>query len=272
MTHHHDGHHHQDAKMHAVTILDNRPEADNIFTLDIDWQPRGKPLGGQFVMIWIPGIDEIPMSISSANLPISMSIQVVGEASRALDKMGPGDKLGIKGPFGNGFKLTGQNILFIAGGIGIAPLMPAIEEAVAGEKKVTVAIGAASAGSIAFQKKLADMNIDTHIATDDGTKGHKGFVTTLVEELLAGGNYDQILTCGPEIMMSKLVELANSNNIPIQCSLERYMKCGMGICGSCDIDGLQVCKDGPVFDGQVLAGLEDFGKSKRDKSGKKVGF
>ncbi len=266
------GHHHQNAKMHAVTILANRPEAANIFTLEIDWIPRDKLLGGQFVMIWIPGVDEIPMSLSSANTTSTLTIQKVGEASETLGRMKPGDKIGIKGPFGKGFEPTGQNLLFIAGGVGIAPLMPAIVTAQEQGKEITLAIGAASGDAIAFRDKLTSMGIDIRIATDDGSEGHKGFVTTLVEELLAGGNYDQILTCGPEIMMAKLLELANLNKIPIQCSLERYMKCGMGICGSCDIDGLQVCKDGPVFDGQTLAGLEDFGKSKRDRSGKKIGF
>ena len=258
--------------MDIVKILDNRKEADNIFTLDIDWEPETQACGGQFVMIWIPDVDEIPMSISSASQPISLTIQEVGKATEALHHLKPGDKIGIRGPFGNGFKITGQNILFIAGGVGIAPIMPALEKALTEGKKATVAIGGRTGGEIAFLEKLKSLGVPLHIATDDGSAGFHGFVTDLAKELVSNNDFDQIVSCGPEIMMVKVLEIASFANIPIQCSLERYMKCGIGICGSCDINGLQVCKDGPVFDGQILSKLTEFGKVKRDKSGKKIGF
>jgi len=262
--------------MDIVTILDNRKEADNIFTLDIDWQPRGKPLGGQFVMIWIPDVDEIPMSISSVNDPVSLTIQKVGKASEALHSLKPGDKIGIRGPYGNGFNPIGQNLLFIAGGVGIAPIMPALELALKEGKNITLAMGGRTISEMALISQLEDMardgKINLHIATDDGSEGHHGFVTDLVKLLLEENNYDQTLTCGPEVMMVKVHEMASARQIPSQLSMERYMKCGIGLCGSCDCGGLQVCRDGPVLDGQQVSELEDFGKFKRDKTGKKIGF
>ena len=258
--------------MNIVTILDNRKEADNIFTLEIDWQPEVQARGGQFVMIWIPDIDEIPMSISSANAPISLTIQIVGEATEYLSSLKPGDKIGIRGPYGNGFNLVGERILFIAGGVGIAPIMPALKFALSQGKKITLAMGGKTLSEMALISQLEAMDIDLHIATDDGSAGYHGFVTDLVEKLLADNVYDQTLTCGPEIMMVKVHEMASAKQIPSQFSMERYMKCGIGLCGSCDCGGLQVCRDGPVLDGQQISKLEDFGKFKRDKTGKKVEF
>ncbi|MCK4757189.1 MAG: dihydroorotate dehydrogenase electron transfer subunit, partial [Thermoplasmata archaeon] len=217
--------------MDIVKILDNRKEAGNIFTLDIDWQPRDQVCGGQFVMIWIPDVDEIPMSISSATYPISMTIQKVGKATEVLHNLKPGDKIGIRGPFGKGFSITGQNILFIAGGVGIAPIMPALERALAEGRKVMVAIGGRTGGEIAFMEKMKALGVPLHMATDDGSAGFHGFVTDLAKELISNNNFDQIITCGPEIMMVKVLEIAGASNIPVQCSLERYMKCGIGICG-----------------------------------------
>ncbi len=261
--------------MDIVTILDNRKEADNIFTLDIDWKPGTRARGGQFVMIWIPNVDEIPMSIASVGDPVSLTIQIVGEASEFLSSLKPGDKIGIRGPYGNGFNLTGQNILFIAGGVGIAPIMPSLKLALNEGKNITLAMGGRAFSEMALISQLERMagegKINLHIATDDGSAGHHGFVTDLAEELISTNDFDQILTCGPEIMMMKIHEMATASQIPSQFSMERYMKCGIGLCGSCDCGGLQVCRDGPVFTGQQIDKLDDFGKFKRDRTGKKVG-
>ena len=104
--------------------------------------------------------------------------------------------------------------------------------------------------------------------TEDGTYGKKGFVTDIVEELLDENSFDAIYTCGPEIMMYKTVNLAISNQITVQASLERMMKCGIGICGSCCINEDLACRDGTIFEGTHLVQSDEFGQFHRTKSGK----
>ena len=112
---------------------------------------------------------------------------------------------------------------------------------------------------------------ELYISTDDGSKGTKGFATDVAEKLLNDQRFASIVTCGPEIMMKKLMDM--SNNIPFQASLERYMKCGIGVCGQCCIGtGLRVCMEGAVFDKKTLKKVEDFGKYKRDAAGRKIKF
>ena len=148
-------------------------------------------------------------------------------------------------------------------------LARAAEELSQAGKNLRIAIGARTASDLLFVERMKKLG-EVHVATDDGSTGHHGFVTQVAEKLIADKKPDMILACGPEPMMVGAVELAR--DIPIQCSLERYMKCGFGICGSCQCGKYTVCKDGPVFSGQKLAEIEDFGKWKRDGTGKPVRF
>ena len=113
--------------------------------------------------------------------------------------------------------------------------------------------------------------MEVSIATEDGSAGEKGLVTELSKQLLGEGRFDLILTCGPERMMREVVRQGLEHGVRVQASLERYMKCGFGVCGSCVLDplGLRVCVDGPVFDGALLMKTE-FGELKRDASGARV--
>lgn len=122
-----------------------------------------------------------------------------------------------------------------------------------------------------LKKRIKNTGANILISTEDGSKGFKGLITQLTRKTLKGIKFDMILTCGPEIMMKKIFDI--SEEIPFQASLERYFKCGIGICGQCCIGmGLRVCKDGPIFDKKTLKNIEDFGVFKRDSSGKKVKF
>ncbi len=217
---------------------------------------------GQFVMVWVPGVDEVPMALSGGN---SISVQEVGEATSAMFRLEEGDLLGIRGPFGNGFSVGGR-VLAVAGGIGAAPLLP-----LAGEGKVeTFLLGAGTAGDLPFLKALAGRT-DLRIATDDGSSGRRGPVTDLLGDLDLWA-YDHICACGPEPMMRTLLGCLRGEGIADRglFSLHRYMKCGVGLCGSCAIDpsGLRVCREGPVIQGDRLAGTE-FGAYARDASGRR---
>jgi dihydroorotate dehydrogenase electron transfer subunit len=109
------------------------------------------------------------------------------------------------------------------------------------------------------------------VSTDDGSKGYKGFASGLAKDVLKKEKIDAVFTCGPEPMMKTL--LSRCNTIPFQASLERYMKCSIGICGQCCVGkGLRVCLDGPIFDGKTLKKVEDFGIYRRDAAGRKIPF
>jgi len=241
-------------------------ETPSIKTFFLDLKLGGKP--GQFVMVWIRGVDEIPMSPS---YPDAITVQKVGDATSALFKLRKGDSVGIRGPIGNGFTLSGRSILLIAGGVGAAPLAPLAERARSKKIKVRTLLGAKTDNELLFTKRFRSAG-DLHTATDDGSDGHKGPVTELLDELDLR-RYDQIYSCGPEKMMSRVLEMVKGANMAskTQFSLQRYIKCGVGICGTCCIDpsGLRVCVDGPVFRGDALVNSE-FGWYARDASGRKV--
>ena len=251
-------------------IIEVKTENEDIKTFMFEYSKETKP--GQFFMIWIPGVDEIPMSVSYINKAIrGITFRKVGEATNALFKLDVGDKIGIRGPYGNGFKINGEKILFIGGGTGVATLAPAVEEALAGNVLSTAIIGVKNSREIFFEERLRECGAKTYIATDDGSKGYNGFASDLAEELLHKEKFTSVLTCGPEIMMKKLFNICGTT--PFQASLERYMKCGIGLCSQCCVgNGLRVCVEGPVFDEDALKNIEEFGTYKRDAAGRKIRF
>ncbi|WP_292424764.1 dihydroorotate dehydrogenase electron transfer subunit, partial [Methanoregula sp.] len=172
---------------------------------------------------------------------------------------------GIRGPFGNGFSKA-EKVLAIAGGVGAAPLLPLARA----DCVMTLLLGARNESELLFVDLLDDCT-DVLIATDDGSLGLKGFVTQLMDDLNLGA-YDRIAVCGPEVMMRAVLAKVEEKGIAhkTEFSLHRYMKCGVGVCGSCCIDpsGLRVCRDGPVFNGEVVKNSE-FGNYTRDASGRR---
>ncbi len=223
---------------------------------------------GQFVMVWVLGVDEVPMSVSGVKRDrMRITVAKVGDATAALHNLKEGDSIGIRGPCGNSFDLSGENILMVAGGCGVAPLAFAAETATSAGKDVTVILGAKKARDLMFRSEFEALGAELAICTDDGSAGTKGFATDMLPRVLAKKEFDSCLTCGPEVMMAKV---AKKVGIPVQVSLERYMKCGLGLCGQCCVDpsGVRVCVDGPVFPADQLRGGE-FGKYARDAAGVK---
>lgn len=217
---------------------------------------------GQFVMVWVEGTDEIPMALSYKN---AITIQRVGDATTRLVAMKPGEKLGIRGPFGNGFRLHGK-ILAISGGAGTAPLLRVGLEC----PDVTFLMGARTADELIFHKMLTE-KCDVRVATDDGSAGFHGYVAGLLDEISLD-EYDTIVVCGPDPMMRSVLSVLQKRSSleKSQFSMHRYMKCGVGVCGSCcmDPDGLCVCRDGPIFSGLSLQNSE-LGKYHRNAAGLK---
>ncbi|MBC7128493.1 MAG: dihydroorotate dehydrogenase electron transfer subunit [Thermoplasmatales archaeon] len=244
-------------------IVENSPYHKTFF---FSCDKLKKALPGQFIMLWLPGIDEIPMSLSYIGSRQAITVERVGEATEKLHRMKEGDKVGIRGAYGNGFRAIGKKALFVAGGTGVAPLMPLIRK-YKGEKHVI--LGARNKELLLFLDELEEI-AEIYISTDDGSIGFKGFASDVAEKIMEEENFDVVYTCGPEIMMKKILDLCKKNKIRMQASLERYMKCGVGICDSCAIDGYHVCKDGPVFDDKILEKIKDFGKFKRNEAGKRI--
>ncbi|MFX1485754.1 MAG: dihydroorotate dehydrogenase electron transfer subunit [Promethearchaeota archaeon] len=231
---------------------------------------------GQFVMVWIPGVDEIPMGLSQLNSSgtIAITVERVGDATSALHSLKTSDSVGIRGPYGHGFRLIGKKPLVIGGGVGVSILLPLIEKMVEEQISLTVILGAKNANKLIFKERLDSLlsktDSDLLISTEDGSLGTRGFAPQLAEELLEEEIFDQIYTCGPELMIHKVFEIAEKNGISLQASLERIMKCGIGLCGSCCIGEYQVCKDGPVFSTEELREMKDeFGITRRDYYGRK---
>lgn len=226
-------------------------------------------------MVWVSGVDEVPMSISSWNLPeVGITVRSIGDATKSLVTMKKGDWIGIRGPFGNPFTMNCKNALVVGGGVGIAPLRPLVYALLDRGTEVTLVNAARTKNELIFLKEFKqneNSNLTIEIATDDGSLGFKGFATEFVETTLDEHEFDRLYTCGPEVMMAGLYTMAKKKRIGFQASLERFMKCGCGICGTCAVDptGQLVCKEGPVFTGIQLAKLTDFGKYHRDAMGMK---
>ncbi len=258
-----------------VTIEQVIDETPTVRTLVFSDAVMSAVLPGQFAMVWIPGINELPMSvmISQESGKAAFTVRRHGPASTGLFNTKVGQQIGIRGPYGNSFDLKEGKLLLVGGGTGLVPMMRLLTF-VKPSDDVTVLIGAQSKEEVFFEdlaNSLLKRNVHHRVTvcTDDGSYGEKGFVTDLVEKLVdtTTTSYDGIYTCGPEIMMHKIVQSAHSRNIFVQASLERMMKCGVGICGSCCTGEDLVCRDGTVFDGQHLSANKEFGYFHRNKAG-----
>lgn len=217
---------------------------------------------GQFMMVWIPGMDLKPYAVSyHSKNEFGITSKVYGEFSAALDRMKKGQQLGFMGPYGNGFTIKDKAIV-VGGGVGMASLSKLIEKL----KKPVIINGARSREYLIYTKRYPK----AIIVTDDGSTGRKGLVTEVLDELLATRKYRVVYTCGPEIMMKKVLEVCNKYKVECQASVERYMGCAFGICGKCMINGFLDCLDGPVFNSKQLNRIKDFGCYARLKTGQKV--
>lgn len=268
-----------DKKMKMLEIEDVIEEnkiAKSFYFVDEEIS-RAEP--AQFVMLWVPHIvsgsinfeipDQIPMSVSSVDEDhFALTVRKYGLTTAELFKYKKGDVVGMTGPLGRGFSTSGNNVLCVAGGIGVAPLYLLVQKLQG--KSIHFILGTTTESELLLQEKLEELCSSLCITTDDGTCGIKAFACDPVEELCQEHDIDQIYCCGPEIMMYKVFELSVKQNIPAQFSLERYMYCGLGLCGHCALNGYLVCKDGPVFTSEELKSVKDFGTEKVDETGRKV--
>ena len=257
---------------HIVTVEKIVDETPTVRTLIFSDTILSESLPGQFAMVWVPGINELPMSImiSREHGKAAFTVRRHGPSSTGLFNISAGQQIGIRGPYGNSFDLKEGRLLLVGGGTGLVPLMRLLTF-VKPSDNVTVLIGARTKDEVFFEDLARDMlEKNTHkviVTTDDGSYGNRGLVTDIVKDLVAELHFDGVYTCGPEKMMYKTVTAAHSKGIFTQASLERMMKCGVGICGSCCMGADLVCRDGTVFNGDRLLAHREFGFFYRNKAG-----
>jgi dihydroorotate dehydrogenase electron transfer subunit len=253
----------------TVSIREVREDTHAIRTFVLDAEvAEAEP--GQFVMLWLPGLDEKPMSIASP-APLTVTVASVGPFTMRFHQRKVGDLVGWRGPYGRGFSLRADMpALLLGGGCGVGPMRFLATRAVERGVPATVALGARTKGELACVGDFEPLGIDVILTTDDGTAGLEGYVTQAIGIFAADHPQFAVYACGPEPMLVSAHAVCRERSIPGQLSLERYMKCGFGICGQCALDGFLVCKDGPVFDVEQLDGLRDFGHTRRTAAGRRL--
>lgn len=229
---------------------------------------------GQFSMLWVFGVGEMPISISgdpSDRGRLTYTVRAVGKATSALVGNKPGDCIGVRGSFGRGWPMEaarGKDVILVAGGIGLAPLRPVIYEVLNHRKdygRLILLYGARSSRDVLYRKELSAWSHepDTQVLTtvDYGGlswKGHVGVVTTLFKFARLRPAQSVAMICGPEVMMrfvTRELEAHGMARNDIYLSMERNMKCAVGFCGHCQYGPHFICKDGPVFSYERLRTL-----------------
>jgi dihydroorotate dehydrogenase electron transfer subunit len=201
---------------------------------------------GQFVMLWLPGLDEKPFSVLSAD-PLAVTVAAVGPFTRALHGRAVGDHVWVRGPFGRGFQLTGAAHVLVGGGYGVAPMLFLARTAADLGHRVRAVIGARTAADLLLVERFQAVGAELAVTTEDGSAGQRGLVTDALRPMLAADPPATLYACGPHGMLAALQRLAREHALPAQLSWEAYMRCGIGICGSCEHEGLLLCADGPVL-------------------------
>ncbi|MCL2032171.1 MAG: dihydroorotate dehydrogenase electron transfer subunit [Methanomassiliicoccaceae archaeon] len=248
----------------TVRIIGIIEDSHDTKTLEFQWDEKASP--GQFIMVWVPGMEEVPMSLSKTDRIKSITVKQIGKDTQALHGLSLGDPIRIRGPYGRGFDIKkNKKMLMVGGGVGTAAIIPAVKETGA-----DTIIAARTDKDVIMDDIASKYTKNLWIATDDGSRGFHGNAVQLMREKVQENVYDTVLACGPEIMLYHIYNTCVELGLDCQLSLERHMKCGVGVCGSCVMDGMRACRDGPVFTKDQLSAIRDFGTSKRDECGRPV--
>lgn len=255
---------------HEALIENVVYEAPDVLTYTLSFadpqrQARYRFLPGQFNMLALPGIGEAAISLSSdagAAGSLQHTVRKAGNVTTALERLGPGDRLGLRGPYGSAWPMqhaAGNDLLIVCGGIGLAPLRPAVYHVLrhrADYGQVTLLTGARTPADLLYTAEYDEWrahDIDVVVTVDradESWRGNVGVVPMLFYKLRPDPRRTVVLTCGPEIMMRFVVYEALARRIPknrVYVSLERNMKCAIGFCGHCQYGPVFLCKEGPVL-------------------------
>lgn len=258
-----------------VSILEVVQETPFVKTFTLDISLNAQP--GQFVNIWLPRIDEKPFSVAyDDGNTLKITFFAVGDFSKQLFEKQVGDKIGIRGPYGTAYTWEKDtHLALVAGGYGAAPMYFVAKKAIEDGCHLNFIVGGKSADYLLYLNPIAELpQTFLHIATNDGSKGHKGYNTEVLEQILQKRYTQQVFACGPEMMLYSVFRLCEQYEVPGKLSMERYMKCSFGVCGQCVMDNTadRVCMEGAVMTTEQLARIEEFGHYHRDKQGLKHFF
>jgi dihydroorotate dehydrogenase electron transfer subunit len=260
--------------MRTTRIVSVKTESPTVKTFTVKDKLCAKAEPGQFLMLWIPRVDEIPLSIlNAADGKASVAVKAVGEATRALHGLKSGDTIGVRGPFGNNFTTHHGKILMVAGGTGTAPLLFLAKRLAPKAERLTFVTGAKTKNELLFLNQLNAVCTQPSVTatTEDGSHGLKCLATEPLQKLLTKAKFDMVYSCGPELMVRKVFELAEQRGVAMEASLERLMRCSIGLCGTCVIGKYRVCRDGPVFNAAQLREVKDeLGISKLGFDGNRI--
>ena len=218
---------------------------------------------GQFVMAWLPGVDEKPFSLAHAD-PVILTVAAVGPFSQALRGLAVGDCIWLRGPLGRGYVLPSVapeaartppgpalgHALLLGGGYGVAPLRFLAEQLLVAGYTVSMIIGARSAADLLLVDAFQAMDVALWLATEDGSAGLRGLATGAIEPALVAAPAQTVMVyaCGPIGMLRAVSVICQAIGLPVQLSWEAHMRCAIGLCGSCEVgDGWLTCLDGPVY-------------------------
>jgi NAD(P)H-flavin reductase len=249
-------------------------ETHDTWTLELDpLDDAVAPRAGQFDMLYAYGVGEVPISTSGdqEDGALTHTIRAVGPVTRALCALDEGEVVGVRGPFGNEWPVAdaaGGDLVVVAGGIGLAPLRPAIRYALDRRDEygaVSVLLGARTPDDLLFREEVeawrSRLDAEVDVTVDAAAAGWHGRVG-LVTELVPGAVFDAAsataLVCGPEIMMTFVVRALVDRGLPVEriwLSMERNMRCGVGHCGHCQLGPVLICRDGPVFRADAMIPL-----------------
>ncbi len=223
-------------------------------TLEVQ-QPISRPKPFTFAMIWVPGVDELPLSISKIEENIIHFVfKIRGAGTQALASLAPGSFVKIKAPLGKGYEpRVGEEILLVAGGVGIAPAPLLVDYCIENGCRVDIVWGVKNSSELC---SLNELGINTKfarvfIATEDGSYGFRGTALELASKLLSmGKKYDTVIAVGPKPMLKSFCSDESMRDVRKMVSLETIVKCGLGLCGSCCVRPYPklLCIHGPVFE------------------------
>lgn len=260
-----------------IVSVSEMTEYERLFTIAL---PNGLSLQhtpGQFIQVSVLGVGEAPISISSSpsrsNGSFELCIRRVGDLTSAIHQMQPGDIIGVRGPFGRGFpvgKLRGKDLIFVAGGLGLAPLRSLINEVLddrGNYGKLTVMYGTRTPQAIIFQdelkawKKRDDMELSVTVdVPDEDWSGPVGVITGLFKGFYTNPRNTVAVVVGPPVMYRFVIKEVSALGVPdgnIWLSFERRMKCGVGKCGHCQLNHIYTCQVGPSFPYKEIKHLEE---------------
>jgi dihydroorotate dehydrogenase electron transfer subunit len=229
----------------------------NIKEYAVILEDRVEPEPGQFTMLWIPRIGEIPLSFADAeDNVVKFIVASVGMVTGHMhEELEAGDMVFIRGPLGRGFtRLSGGRALLVAGGYGLAPLFFLAKKLRIMGCGVKALLGFKSDDDVFYREEFEGLG-EVEISVEHGSSGYHGTVLNLFRSVIQGENFDMVYVCGKEEVNLAVMRECLRVGLPVEASFERRIRCGAGICGSCSIEplGLRVCRDGPVLDGRAIA-------------------